>query len=59
MERKFKVCARCGKQIYLWHYVNGLPVCVDDRLCWPKQATKREKRLYKNKLRYGGESDGE
>ncbi len=54
-ERKFKICARCGKKIYLWHYVNGLPMCCDDRMCWQKQSTRRNKCLDKNRRRYGGE----
>lgn len=53
-ERKFKICARCGKKIYLWHYVNGLPMCCDDRMCWQKQPTRRNKCLHKNRRRYGG-----
>lgn len=53
-ERKFKICARCGKKIYLWHYVNGLPMCTDDRLCYPgKQVPRRIKKLMEIKSKYG------
>ena len=57
MAGKYKICSRCGKKLYRWHWCNGLMVCCDDRTCWPKQVTRRIKRLYKNKIRYGGGTD--
>ncbi len=29
-----KICARCGKKINYYHYINGKSVCADDRLCY-------------------------
>ena len=36
-------CARCGKAISDWHYVNNKPVCIDDRLCYRRQNRKYRK----------------
>ena len=43
-------CARCGKAISDWHYVNNKPVCIDDRLCYRRQNRKYRKQKSKNKV---------
>lgn len=48
-----KRCARCGRVLEDWQWVNGYPVCADDRNCWPKQPTRVMKTLKRNKLKYG------
>ena len=46
-------CSRCGKKITCWHYIDGLPVCVDDRNCVPdKYFTRKEKKLRELKSKY-------
>lgn len=45
-------CARCGKAISDWHYVNNKPVWIDDRLCYRQSKNKVLARV---KSRYGGE----
>lgn len=48
-------CHRCGKRLYKYHLLEGMPVCADDRLCYPgKFLTKREKKLAELKRRYAG-----
>ena len=43
-------CARCGKAISDWHYVNNKPVCIDDRLCYRRPNRKYRKQKSKNKV---------
>ena len=48
-----KRCSRCGKKISYWHYIDGLPVCVDDRTCvLDKYFTRKEKKLRELKSKY-------
>lgn len=48
-------CSRCGCYLTHAHYVDGLPVCTDDRLCYPGMfLTKRQKKLAELKRRYAG-----
>lgn len=49
-----KICARCGKKINYYHFVNGLPMCADDRLCYPKpkKISKKIKKLMELKKKF-------
>lgn len=48
-----RVCVRCGRILHEWHLINGLPVCTDDRLCYPgKQVPRRLKKLMELKSKY-------
>lgn len=46
-------CYRCGKRIYKYHLLDGLPVCADDRLCYPaKNLSKKIKKLAELKAKF-------
>lgn len=42
MGKKEVRCARCGRITEHWHYLDGMPVCADDRLCWPGRYMSRK-----------------
>lgn len=42
MGKKEVRCARCGRITEQWHYLDGMPVCADDRLCWPGRYMSRK-----------------
>lgn len=52
-DKHIKTCARCGKVIGHWQWVNGYPVCADDRECYAKNPTRAMQALKRNKLKYG------
>lgn len=54
MRKRLIRCTRCGKIIQFVHYVNGLPVCADDRNCYSMQQPKRLRKLDELKRRYAG-----
>lgn len=35
-------CTRCGKMTDHIHFIDGLPVCADDRLCYPSKNIPRK-----------------
>lgn len=49
-------CFRCGKAISKYHLVDGVPVCTDDRLCYPaKNLSKKIKKLAELKAKFASE----
>lgn len=49
-------CHHCGKRLYKYHLLEGMPVCADDRSCYPaKNLSRKLKKLAELKAKYASE----